>query len=318
MNLAEASFAVLEELKRLRQEGLRDVYVEADTLNSLEKALGSRISKSDSVSSVKEIVSKRVIPLAENVQAGVTKAMIPPPSVKTVKTIKAEGVDLSPEDDSKFSNPRSLIIPDGDKRNKWEWLKKEAESCSISTGELKSGGQIIFGRGNLDAELFFCGEAPSEEDEQSGSAFGSPAGELLCKIIETMGFSESSVYITNILHWKPKHELAFGHRPPTEAEMMFSLPYLKAQLEIVQPKVIIALGKTATDGFLGYDSKRRLGDVRGNWNEYDGIPLMVTYHPSYLLHNPSKSGKRKVWEDMLKVMKRVGVEITDKQKSFFL
>jgi DNA polymerase len=100
--------------------------------------------------------------------------------------------------------------------------------------------------------------------------------------------------------------------------MMFSLPYLKAQLEIVQPKVIVALGKTATDGFLGYDSKRRLGDVRGNWNEYEGIPLMVTYHPSYLLHNPSKTGKRKVWEDMLKVMKRVGVEITDKQKSFFL
>jgi DNA polymerase len=263
-------------------------------------------------------VSKRVIPLSENVQADDSKVMIAPPPANPVKTIKAEGLDLSPEDNSKFSNPRSLIIPDGDKRNKWEWLKREAESCSVANGELKSGGQIIFGRGNLDAELFFCGEAPSEEDEKSGSAFGSPAGELLCKIIETMGFSESLVYITNILHWKPKHDLTFGHRPPTEAEMMFSLPYLKAQLEIVQPKVIVALGKTATDGFLGYDSKRRLGDVRGNWNEYEGIPLMVTYHPSYLLHNPSKTGKRKVWEDMLKVMKRVGVEITDKQKSFFL
>lgn len=318
MNLAEASFAVLEELKRLRQEGLREVYIEADTLNSLEKALGSRISKPHSVSSVEEVVNKRVIPLVKNVQDDTSKPKISSPAANPVKTIKAEGADLSPKDDTKFANPRSLIIPDGDKRSKWEWLKNEAENCAVATAELKSGRQIIFGRGNLDAELFFCGEAPSEEDEQSGSAFGSPAGELLCKIIETMGFSESSVYITNILHWKPRHELAFGHRPPTEAEMMFALPYLKAQLEIVQPKVIIALGKTATDGFLGFDATRRLGDVRGNWQEYEGNPLMVTYHPSYLLHNPSKTGKRKVWEDMLKVMERVGVEITGKQKSFFL
>jgi DNA polymerase len=95
------------------------------------------------------------------------------------------------------------------------------------------------------------------------------------------------------------------------------MPFLKAQLEIVKPKVIVALGKSATDGFLGFDSKRRLGDVRGNWSDYNGIPLMVTYHPSYLLHNPSKSGKRKVWEDMLKVMEHVGTSISEKQLGFF-
>ena len=95
------------------------------------------------------------------------------------------------------------------------------------------------------------------------------------------------------------------------------MPFLKAQLRIIKPKVIIALGKIAADGFLGFDPKRRLGDVRGNWDNYEGFPIMVTYHPSYLLHNPSKTGKRKVWEDMLKVMEQTGKSISEKQLGFF-
>ena len=100
--------------------------------------------------------------------------------------------------------------------------------------------------------------------------------------------------------------------------MSFCLPYLKAQLKIVQPKVIVALGKTATDGLLGIDKQRRLSDVRGKWNAFEDIPLMVTYHPSYLLHNPSNMSKRKVWEDMLLVMERMNLPISEKQRGFFL
>ena len=176
---------------------------------------------------------------------------------------------------------------------------------------------MVFGTGNLDADLFFCGEAPGAEEEQQGLPFVGPAGELLSRIIEAMGFSRESVYIGNILNWRPRHEQAYGNRPPSIREMNFCLPYLKAQVEIISPKVVVALGKTATDGLLGHDPDRRLGDDRGKWNEFEGIPLMVTYHPSYLLHNPSKAGKRKVWEDMLMVMDKLGLTITEKKRGFF-
>jgi len=139
----------------------------------------------------------------------------------------------------------------------------------------------------------------------------------LNRIIDAMGFSRESVYIGNIMNWRPRHNQAYGNRPPTSDELNFCLPYLKAQLEIVSPKVVVALGKTATDGLLGQDPNRRLGDVRGKWNQFEGIPLMVTYHPSYLLHNPSKNSKRKVWEDMLMVMEKLDLEISEKQRGFF-
>ena len=132
-----------------------------------------------------------------------------------------------------------------------------------------------------------------------------------------MGLSRESVYIGNVVNFRPRHERAYGNRPPTADEMNFCLPYLRAQLEIVKPKVIVALGKTATDGLLGADPQRRLGQMRGNWHQYEGTPLMVTYHPSYLLHNPSKSSKRKVWEDMLLVMDKLELPISEKQRGFF-
>ena len=320
MNLEEASFAVLEELKLMRKEGIRELYLEKETMQNLEKALGKAII-SNPLADVGSSIKKNPDTASSSGSKLTTEDTMPrlhkPPQEES-KRIMVAGTGQADGNDAKFAVPPTLKMPDGNKSEQWDWLENEVKKCEVSLSEIEPTGQIIFGRGDLDADLFFCGEAPSEEDEKAGSAFGGNAGDLLGKMIKAMGFPEPSVYISNILHWKPKHEQSFGHRPPTQAEIQFALPYLKAQLEIVQPKVIISLGKIATDGFLGFDSKRRLGDVRGKWNEYEGIPLMVTYHPSYLLHNPSKAGKRKVWEDMLMVMERVGVSISEKQKGYFL
>jgi DNA polymerase len=177
---------------------------------------------------------------------------------------------------------------------------------------------VVFGEGNLDAELFLCGEAPGAEEEVEGSPFVGPAGELLVKVLSAMGLSREKVYLGNILNWRPRHNQAYGNRPPSLEEMDFCLPYLKAQLEIVQPKIVMALGKTATDGLLGHDPKRRLSQVRGSWHEVLGLPMMITYHPSYLLHNPSKTSKRKVWEDFLLVMEKLQMSVSEKQRAFFL
>jgi DNA polymerase len=189
--------------------------------------------------------------------------------------------------------------------------------CPECLHRVKPGKKVVFGVGSLEADLFFCGEAPGAEEELQGEPFVGPAGQLLTKIIQAMGLQRQDVYIGNIMNWRPEMPTSVGNRPPTAAEMAFCLPYLKAQLAIVRPRVIVALGATAVSGLLGPDSKRRMADVRGQWQQFEGVPLMVTFHPSYLLRNQTLQTKRVVWEDMLKVMEHLQMPISDKQRQFF-
>jgi DNA polymerase len=170
----------------------------------------------------------------------------------------------------------------------------------------------------VDAEIFFCGEAPGSDEETIGEPFVGRAGQLLTKIIYAMGLERSAVYIANIMNWRPEMPTDVGNRPPTQEEMNFCLPFLLGQIEIVKPKVSVALGATAVSGLLGRDSSRRMRDIRGKWTTFAGIPLMATFHPSYLLRNNTNSAKRIVWEDMLEVMGKVGLPISARQSGYFL
>ena len=123
-----------------------------------------------------------------------------------------------------------------------------------------------------------------------------------------MGLSRSDVYIGNIMNWRP--EVPKGNRPPTEEEMRYCLPYLKAQIEIVNPQIVVALGMTAVNGLLGPDPARRMGKIRGHWHSFEGRDLMITYHPSFLLQYASAAMKRLVWEDMMAVMERAGMAVS--------
>lgn len=309
MNQAEAAHSLLLELKRLRSEGTRDVYVEEDSLSLLEGVLLERFPQPRAVAQRADRSPPSPAPRSSEDgkpdKAGAQKS--------EPKAIRAFAEDSS----SNLPAPPVFELPEGSKEERWAWLREKVLQCPTCQSELNPNGNVVFGTGNLNADLFLCGEAPGAEEEQQALPFVGPAGELLNRIIDAMGFSRESVYIGNIMNWRPRHNQAYGNRPPTIDELNFCLPYLKAQLEIVAPKVVVALGKTATDGLLGQDSNRRLGDVRGKWNQFEGIPLMVTYHPSYLLHNPSKASKRKVWEDMLMVMEKLDLEITEKQRGFF-
>jgi DNA polymerase len=115
-----------------------------------------------------------------------------------------------------------------------------------------------------------------------------------------------------------------GNREPTPEEMAFCLPFLRAQIEIVDPEIIVAVGATAAKGLLGAGTFRTLGEVRGQWKPFSGKPVMVTYHPSYLIRQqsmgpvPERKAKRAVWEDLLKVMERAGLTISEKQRGYFL
>lgn len=177
--------------------------------------------------------------------------------------------------------------------------------------------QTVFGVGNPAADLMFIGEAPGADEDAQGEPFVGRAGQLLTRIIETMGFSRADVYIANILKCRPDVPRgSFGNRAPTPLEMQTCRPYLVEQIDIIQPKVVVALGAVAVEGLLG--TRGTMRDLRGRWHSYHGTPLMITYHPAYLLRNQSPTEKRKVWEDMLQVLERLERDITDKQRNYFL
>ena len=136
----------------------------------------------------------------------------------------------------------------------------------------------------------FVGEAPGADEDRQGEPFVGRAGELLTKIIQTMGFQRSEVYIANVLKCRPDMPPgASGNRQPTQSEMETCLPYLRQQIEHIQPKVVVALGATAMRGLFGKVEQMKL--MRGRWHLFGSIPVMATFHPSYLLRNQALSEK---------------------------
>ncbi len=196
-------------------------------------------------------------------------------------------------------------------------LREKALACVKCPHLAASRTTVVFGVGNIDAQLMFVGEAPGADEDEQGEPFVGRAGQLLTKIILATGLSRADVYIANILKCRPDTPgQSAGNRPPTPEERATCIPYLQEQIDLIKPAAIVALGATAVDGLLG----KTLGitKLRGNWQTYRGIPLMPTYHPAYLLRNQAMTEKRKVWEDILKVMEKLELPISTKQRKFFL
>jgi DNA polymerase len=195
-------------------------------------------------------------------------------------------------------------------------LRERVMVCVKCANLASSRKNVVFGVGNIDAQLMFVGEAPGADEDAQGEPFVGRAGELLTKIIQAMGLQRSNVYIANILKCRPDTPgQTAGNRKPTSDEMATCVPYLHEQIDLIQPRVLVALGATAIEGLLG----KTLGimKLRGNWKTYRGTPLMPTFHPAYLLRNQAMSEKRKVWEDMLSVMEKLEMPINDKQRNYF-
>ena len=281
--------SLVSELKRLKNEGRENVFIADGTLEKLRQSVH------------KSVKPKTVLPKTENTP-------MPVPVQKKKKEFQIAPIPPPPE----------FQLPEGGKQQRWEWLRERVLHDPVCNKHLKSEKKVVFGVGSVHAELFFCGEAPGADEEIQGEPFVGRAGQLLTKILGGMGLKRDEVYIGNIMNWRPELPTASGNRPPTVDEFNYCLPFLRAQLEIVQPKVIIALGATAVNGLLGPDPKRRMGDVRGKWHEFQNIPLMITYHPSYILRSGTLRAKRTIWEDMLTVMEKVGLPVSEKQRGYFL
>jgi uracil-DNA glycosylase len=205
----------------------------------------------------------------------------------------------------------------GEFEQRFEELRTQVLACTKCPNLVGFRHTVVFGVGNLEAELMFVGEAPGADEDMQGEPFVGRAGQLLTKIIQTMGFQRSDVYIANVLKCRPDMPPGTpGNRPPTPTEMETCLPYLRRQIELIRPKLMVALGATAMRGLFG--TVEPMKQLRGRWQEFNSIPVMATYHPSYLLKNQALSEKRKVWEDMLLVLERLGRPVTERQQNYFL
>jgi uracil-DNA glycosylase len=213
--------------------------------------------------------------------------------------------------------PAAPVLDPAAKAQAMAELRAQALACTKCSHLVATRKNVVFGVGDINAQLMFVGEAPGADEDTKGEPFVGAAGQLLTKIIVAMGLTRQTVYIGNILKCRPDTpNKAFGNRPPTPQEMETCLPYLLAQIDLIRPQVIVALGATALKGLLG--DVGGITKVRGHWQQFRGTPLMPTFHPSFLLRPENADKKRLVWEDMLQVMEKLGLPISEKQRGFFL
>ncbi|HLX96879.1 MAG TPA: uracil-DNA glycosylase [Verrucomicrobiae bacterium] len=300
--------ATIQHLEDLKSRGVRSVAVSPEVLRALAQPVTGRDARPARPPEVPTLKSDE--PAARPYQkpraATLLRSPLPPAGQASLLALPGETVP----------NQGPLLDPQA-KAAAFAALRERALACVKCPHLASSRKNVVFGVGSIDAQLMFVGEAPGADEDEQAEPFVGKAGQLLTKIIQATGLQRADVYIGNILKCRPDTPgQSAGNRKPTAEEMATCIPYLHEQIDLIRPKVLVALGATAVEGLLG----KTLGitKLRGTWKTYRGIPLMPTYHPAYLLRNQAMSEKRKVWEDMLAVMEKLGMSISEKQRNYFL
>ena len=304
--------ATIRYLERLKSRGDRHVTVSAETLRKLSSL--AKPSPPTALFAPAPLGAERGQKLDENRKMTMTDAT----SVLRAAGPGTEEISRRSVSQSAIINGRGANHPQAtiEKAAAFAALRERVLGCVKCAHLASSRKNVVFGVGNIDARLMFVGEAPGADEDTQGEPFVGRAGELLTKIIQAMGLQRSDVYIANILKCRPDTPgQSAGNRKPTPDEMATCIPYLHEQIDLIGPRVIVALGATAIEGLLG--KTVGITKMRGEWKAYRGTPLMPTYHPAYLLRNQAISEKRKVWEDMLAVMEKLEMPVNDKQRNYF-
>lgn len=183
-------------------------------------------------------------------------------------------------------------------------IRDEIGDCTRCPLHKQGRKQIVFGVGNPNADIMFIGEAPGADEDEQGEPFVGRAGQLLTNMIKAMGIRREDVYIANVIKCRPP-----GNRTPEPAECAICSPFLLKQIDVIRPKAIVALGAVAAKTLLAVN--QALGEMRGQWHDFRGYPLLVTYHPAYLLRDPRQ--KVHAWHDLQRVMQRLGMPMPKKE-----
>jgi DNA polymerase len=194
-------------------------------------------------------------------------------------------------------DPDQLAEPARERAERLLAIRSDLGECT-RCGLCETRNSIVFGEGNPQARVVFVGEGPGEEEDRSGRPFVGRAGELLTKIIASVGWRREDVYICNIVKCRPP-----GNRDPRLEEVAMCQPFLERQLRAIGPRAIVTLGKPATSTLLGRAVS--ITRVRGQWLEWSGFPVLPTFHPAYLLRNYTRETRQAVWDDLKAVRARV-------------
>jgi DNA polymerase len=285
--------AAIDHLEELKSHGTKFVRVNPENVTALT---AMRTRKTNTATATAKPAAAAVAP----------KPVAPKPAAP-VKIVSGPAPDAAP----------IVLTPgSGDKAADIAALRERAMVCVKCPNLASSRKNVVWGVGDIHSPLMFVGEAPGADEDEQGEPFVGRAGQLLSKIIEAMGFSRETVYIANILKCRPDTPgQSAGNRPPTPEEIQRCLPYLNAQIDLIQPKAIVALGATAVAGLFGKAAP--ISKIRGSFMEFRGIPVMPTFHPSYLLRPNGFSAKPLVWQDMLLVLEKLGRPISEKQRAYF-
>lgn len=203
--------------------------------------------------------------------------------------------------------PPESTPPATDRRLELAVLAEEVKSCTACKELASTRTQTVFGVGPFDPDVCFVGEAPGSDEDRRGEPFVGAAGQLLNKIIAACGMKREEVYICNILRCRPP-----ANRPPKADEAANCRGFLERTLALIQPKYIVCLGASAANYLLQVNMT--IGRMRGRFYDYQGTPVLCTYHPSYLLRSESTEPKRQVWEDMKLLLTKMGRPIPETKK----
>jgi uracil-DNA glycosylase family 4 len=275
----------------------------ADRLSEqLQEKLSSRLRYYEDIG-IRELFRDRLPASPQNSDFDLTRpaAVASPTSCEDSPAVAAVKMTISspassgfwpPPEPSLFSLPK---IGDGTLLDIREDIG-DCIRCKLHKGRTK----IVFGDGHPQAKLLFIGEGPGRDEDLQGLPFVGRAGKLLTQMIEAMGLRRSDVYICNVVKCRPPE-----NRAPEKDEVAACSPFLLRQIDVVAPRVIVCLGSIAAQTIL--ETTRGISQFRGQWLEFRGRKLMATYHPAYLLRNPS--AKSEVWKDLQKVMAELGLEV---------
>lgn len=290
--------ATIDHLEELKSQGTKFIRVNHENVTALTAMRTRKTTTATATAAPKP-------PAATTARSAVIAAK--PQPATPVKIVSGPAPEAAP----------AVIAPSsGDKARDIAALRERAMVCVKCPNLANSRKNVVWGVGDINSPIMFVGEAPGADEDEQGEPFVGRAGQLLSKIIEAMGFSRDTVYIANILKCRPDTPgQSAGNRPPTPEEIQRCLPYLNAQIDLIQPKAIVALGATAVAGLFGKSAP--ISKIRGQFMEFRGIPVMPTFHPSYLLRPNGFAAKPLVWQDMLSVLEKLGKPISEKQRAYF-
>jgi uracil-DNA glycosylase len=300
---AEALDILLEELKRQKAAGVRRVSITADSLAALKALAGTPATPA----SAPAPAPAKAAPAPAPARPAAAPSSAPVAAAAPKSAVAAPAAPIS--------DAPIFTLAAGTKAERMQALRQLVEACAETKKHLVAPQRPLLGHGSLDAKVVFVGEAPTIGEMEAGQAFAGESGELLQKILGAAAINQADCYFAPVMVWRPEPPTQYGKRPPTARELAFNLPYLRAQIDVISPRVVVALGAQAFEALHGRTPT--ITQARGQWFDLGGVPLLATFHPNYLLHSPSASAKRTVWEDFLLLMEKLGLPISEKQRGFF-